>query len=376
MIIFIVLMLSAPVLGQSKDDEARKYLVRGMAAIEMAKSEAELANAAAEFKKATAIAPNMAAAWYNLGSVQVKIGQIKEAIESYRKYLALAPQAEDARRINDEIIKMEYRLERDNLSTMLAGTWTGSDGQTFKLLMNGSNLQLTRTEQRDDILNLKSMGTTYTGPMTDAPPLVFTGTLIGDKLSGQYLQAAAKCSGHCDMPERKGDFEGTVNVAAGQMRIVYNRVTLEYKMEFQSLLSSELVCGQTNRQDTPGYVLELKRSQPSPALPAGGIGCEISVNASGNLVVRGVKAGLPAEQAGLQKDDEITIIDGTDLTLLKTAGEKILKLRGQPGSTVQLVVKRPTKSGGLFSSPKEETINFAIRRIDISTKNNGKEKQQ
>ena len=69
---------------------------------------------------------------------------------------------------------------------------------------------------------------------------------------------------NCDLPERKGDFHGTIDVAAGQMRIVYNRVTLEYKMEFKSMFSAELVCWQTDRQETPGYVLELKHSSQSP----------------------------------------------------------------------------------------------------------------
>jgi len=109
--IFFVFVASTSALAGNNDEEARKYLIRGVAAIEMAKSEKELAKAVVEFKKATELAPDMAAAWYNLGQVQVKIGQLKEAMESYRKYLALAPEAEDAKRIKDEIIKLEYRLE-------------------------------------------------------------------------------------------------------------------------------------------------------------------------------------------------------------------------------------------------------------------------
>jgi len=109
--IFFVFAVSAAALAGNNDEEAGKYLVRGIAAIEMAKSEKELAKAAVEFKKAIELAPDMAAAWYNLGQVQVKIGQLREAMESYRNYLALAPQAEDAKRVKDEIIKLEYRLE-------------------------------------------------------------------------------------------------------------------------------------------------------------------------------------------------------------------------------------------------------------------------
>jgi tetratricopeptide (TPR) repeat protein len=260
--VFFSLTISATAFADSSDDDARKHLVRGMAAIEMAKNNEELAAAAIEFKKATEIAPNMAAAWYNLGSVQVKIGQISQAIDSYRKYLTLAPKAEDARRINDEIIKLEYRLEREKLATMLAGTWSTANGQKFKLVLDRARLQLTR-EQGEDILTIKSMGT-HIGAMTDVP-LVFSGTLIGDTITGQYLQAAGTYSGFCDLPERKGNFEGTVDVQKGQMRIVYNRVTLEYEMKFKSLLSDELVCRQTKRQESPGYVLELKRDPLSPA---------------------------------------------------------------------------------------------------------------
>ncbi len=87
----------------------------------------------------------------------------------------------------------------------------------------------------------------------------FSATLIEGKITGMYVQAAGKSSGHCDLPERNGTFEGTVDSSAGQMRLVYKRVTLEYEMEFKSILSTELICRQTDRKETPGYVLELKR---------------------------------------------------------------------------------------------------------------------
>ena len=115
-LLFVTLMivgLAVPVFGQSSEDEARKYFVRGQAAAEMAKSEEELADAVKEFKKAIEIAPNMAALWYNLGLVQAKMGKLKDAVASYRRYLVLAPKADDARQVNDEIIKLEYRMEKE-----------------------------------------------------------------------------------------------------------------------------------------------------------------------------------------------------------------------------------------------------------------------
>lgn len=109
----IIMGLAAPVFGQANSEEARKYMVRGMAAIEMAKNNEGLEAAAAEFNKAINIDPNLAAAWYNLGLVQSKLGHLGEAIKCYRRYLTLAPEAGDARQVGDEIIKLEYRQEQE-----------------------------------------------------------------------------------------------------------------------------------------------------------------------------------------------------------------------------------------------------------------------
>lgn len=234
-------------------DEARRYMARGNAAIEMAKSPGDYALAVKEFEQAARLAPDWPEIYYSLGNAQSKAYDYTSAMKSYQRYLDLAPQSPDAAKVRDEIFKLEYRRDRENLAAMLAGIWIAPNGHKFKLLLDGSRLHLTREgQQGEDILNLRSMGKTYTGLM------------IGDKIAGQYFQAKGKSSGHCDLPERKGDFQGTIDVAAGQMRIVYNRVTLEYKMEFKSMFSAELVCWQTDRQETPGYVLELKHSSQSP----------------------------------------------------------------------------------------------------------------
>lgn len=110
----IIIMAAVPVFGQNNSEEARKYMIRGMAAIEMAKNNEGLEAAAREFEKAINIDPNMAEAWYNLGSVQSKLGLLDEAVKCYRRYLILAPNAGDARQVSDEIIKLEYRIEQEN----------------------------------------------------------------------------------------------------------------------------------------------------------------------------------------------------------------------------------------------------------------------
>ena len=250
---------SAAAAAQNVPEEARRHMMRGIAAVEMAKSSGDYVLAALEFEKAARLAPDWPDVYYSLGSVQAKMGDAASAVKSYRRYLELAPRAPDAEKVRQEIYKLEYLHDRQQLTAALSGAWKASNGQTFKLALDGTRLKLTRDEQQgDDVLTIRSMGT-HTGPMTDAPPLVFFGTLIEGRIAGMYAQAAGKSSGHCELPERTDPFEGIVDTAAGRMRLVYNRVTFEYEMEFKSILSDVLVCRQTDRKETQGYVLELKR---------------------------------------------------------------------------------------------------------------------
>lgn len=267
-IILILLMgFSTPVFGQGIPEEARRYMARGMAAVEMAKSPGDYVLAMLEFEEAAKLAPDWPDVYYNLGNVQIVVGDFTSAIKNFQRYLELAPTAPDEAKVREQIFKLEYRRDRQKFAMTLTGPWTSADGQKFNLLLDGTRLQLTRTVQRDYTCILKSMGVAYPNAMK-VPPMVFSGTLIGDKISGQYQQAAGngslQSSVYCNIPEQKGHFEGTVDVAAGQMRLVYNRVTLEYEMKFKSMLSAELTCRVTKRQEMPGYVLELKRDPPTP----------------------------------------------------------------------------------------------------------------
>ncbi len=131
------------VLRGSAEEAARAFIVRGVAATEMAKNEADLTRAAVEFKRATEIAPNMAAAWYNLGSVQAKTGQLQEAIESYRQYLILVPGVDNARQVKDEIIKLQYRLEQVEGFKGVSGYWISElDGSLYKVSLHDGAITL------------------------------------------------------------------------------------------------------------------------------------------------------------------------------------------------------------------------------------------
>jgi tetratricopeptide (TPR) repeat protein len=94
-------------------EEAERYMGRGQAAVEIAKSPEDFKRAAGEFQKALRIAPWLANGYYNLGIVQEKAGQLAEAMRSYKLYLLVAPSAPDAQQVRTRIFGLEYKAERE-----------------------------------------------------------------------------------------------------------------------------------------------------------------------------------------------------------------------------------------------------------------------
>ena len=203
------------VLRASADDLARKHIVRGAAAIEMAKSEADLAKAAAEFGEAAGYAPNMAAAWYNLGSVQAKIGQLKEAIESYGKYLALAPNADDARRIKDEIVKLEYRLEQVESFKGLSGYWVSWTGTLYRVGADGGKLTLRGSHKGSDESIDYVISGKHSPEMGRTQCLASTLTERGGKWVGTWEVPGITYPTACTVPTSQAEVEAQVDEAGG-----------------------------------------------------------------------------------------------------------------------------------------------------------------
>jgi len=96
----------------SAAEEARRHMIRGRAALEAAQSLSAFREARTEFSKAVELAPNWADAHYNLGVVQTRLNDLNGAIASYHRYLELAPDAQDAQQVKDEIVKLEYQKEQ------------------------------------------------------------------------------------------------------------------------------------------------------------------------------------------------------------------------------------------------------------------------
>jgi tetratricopeptide (TPR) repeat protein len=93
-------------------DEAKRYFLRGEAAVEMAKDNAGYQKAADEFKQALKIAPWYPSGYYNLGMVQDKTGDYSAAIRNLDYYLLLSPNTQDAEAVRSQIVKLQYKLEQ------------------------------------------------------------------------------------------------------------------------------------------------------------------------------------------------------------------------------------------------------------------------
>lgn len=126
-------LLMCAVNAQAVSEDARRHMARGQAAVEMAKSPAELEDAMREFQNAAELAPNWPDPYYNLGLAQEKSGKLSEAIASFQKYLRLAPNAPDAAKIQEQIYKLEYKAEQvlsiPEIIDVLVSFWSSDQWQ-------------------------------------------------------------------------------------------------------------------------------------------------------------------------------------------------------------------------------------------------------
>lgn len=121
-IYLFILMLgafAANAFAANVSDEAMRHWNRGLAAVEMAKSQADYEAAIAEFRQAAQLAPDWPDVWYNLGLVQDKAAKFEDALNSLKRYLQLTPDAGEASQVKQLMDKIEYKRERSNIE----GIW-------------------------------------------------------------------------------------------------------------------------------------------------------------------------------------------------------------------------------------------------------------
>ncbi len=93
-------------------EEAKKYVNRGVAAAEGAKTENDYKDAIAEFQKAVNIAPWVGAGYRGLAVMQDKAGQYSQALQNLKLFLLTNPLAADTEAAKALMDKIEYRQEK------------------------------------------------------------------------------------------------------------------------------------------------------------------------------------------------------------------------------------------------------------------------
>jgi hypothetical protein len=311
-----------------------------MAAIEMAKSEADLAAAASEFKKATELAPTMAAAWYNLGSVQSKMGQFKDAIVSYRRYLILAPKADDARLVNDEIIKLDYRLERVNKVAELAGVWLAGN-TPFAISVNGSEFIAKGSIGTDGVTVISDGGGLVGKSGRTArgnSEVVFKGRVDGLSIQGiRYRSSYMEGVSDCMIPADESDFKGTVSEDGNFISLNFQKGMYQADRDAGLFFGLDSCTGVTKTGEMSETYVLMKKG-------VGFVGITIS-EVNPQLIINVVK-GMPAAEAGIKIGDRILMVDGKDAKGL-TSQQLSGLIRGQAGSRVTVDVERQGETKSL-----------------------------
>lgn len=359
LMIFLTSLFSSTVIAEEGQADARRHMIRGVAAIEMAKSNAELALAADEFRIATELDPGLSAAWYNLGSVQAKLGKYSAAIQSYQRYLILNPKADDTQKVQDEIIKLEFCQEQVGKSVSRAGSWIGSDGTMFNLKVEGNRLTL--NTQQHPITDNEAIATyTIVGsmPITNYEQLNFQLELNGNQLTGSWMHSAVKAE-ECTLPEERGEVTGELNDAEKSIVLHYTRT--KYRAPTIMAIFPGDYCGGVEAIEKKDVTMTFRGPLPNGS-PRDfnfsglqrSLDMFVKIGWFGRLKVEKVVPNTSAYEAGLKDGDEILAIDNAEVKSL-SAGEALWRLFGEVGSEVRLTVMR-----------NNNPVSLSIRRVPIT----------
>lgn len=100
------------IFAQDIPEEARKHLVRGKTAVELAKTNSDYEEAQSEFLKAIELAPEWSEPYYQLGILQDILEKYDDAINNLNYCLQLAPQASNAGEVQELIYKIEFKRDK------------------------------------------------------------------------------------------------------------------------------------------------------------------------------------------------------------------------------------------------------------------------
>jgi tetratricopeptide (TPR) repeat protein len=170
--------ITASFCQQNVSEEAKRHFDRGTAAVEMAKDPDDYKIAIEEFRQATALAPEWPDAFYNLGLVQEKAGQFKDAAATLKTYLRLAPNAGDGDTVKSLINKLEFRAEQvlsvpDIISSLVSGFSVPQSGWNYSATVRTGNRECRRdwnelAFSREGVDTVKALKSTFYYPVRDS----------------------------------------------------------------------------------------------------------------------------------------------------------------------------------------------------------------
>jgi tetratricopeptide (TPR) repeat protein len=105
----VALLLAAWLLPQVSvaDTAVQHHFDRAVALVETAQSAEDFAAAIKEFEQACGLVLVWADAYHNLAVMQEALGRQRDALGSYQRYLALAPNASDADKVRARVELLE-----------------------------------------------------------------------------------------------------------------------------------------------------------------------------------------------------------------------------------------------------------------------------
>ena len=273
----------------------------------------------------------------------MRLGRLPQAMASYKRYLALAPNDKDAGRIGDELIKLEFRMEQAARIQNRSGVWVGELGMPYQATAKDSSLLLRCGRQ--PMTNEELVANTFLGGEAALPLRELRLELQGERVTGTSTRSEVPV-GKCVVPAETVEVEGTYDEAAGRLELRIPRSRFQARTSLNIFLDPVGCAGVSVRgKDTVNVVLY-------GPLPAGGIGAQVALDYPGHLMIgyhpwQG-RLGLAARQTldprlkeiGFQEKDEILAIDGVAVNTLGPA-EAIRSLRGVPGSEICLTVLHP-----------------------------------
>ncbi|MEA4890855.1 MAG: S41 family peptidase [Clostridiaceae bacterium] len=152
--------------------------------------------------------------------------------------------------------------------------------------------------------------------------------------------------------------------ALNKLQTVYQAVDQQF---YKDLTDSEMIEAMTrglvdelgNRYTMYLTAEENQQIEESMSGNYTGIGAFVALNQEGLVEITEVIAGSPAEEAGLQIGDLFVSVDGTDVTAMKDISSVAALVRGEEGSTVDLVLYRPSLSGNIDIKATRKKITTA-----------------